>query len=882
MSTYCFISKLRKGAGFSTCSALPMLSVLSGVLIALQLLLSSVAYASPTASGYTFGNKQPLDQASVSVVRLVVTYTATAAIPPAPACTTTSTGLGVLVGSWPTTAGSSTDFTNWAMTDGTLVNPQGISCGTGKPMEALSTIQLYVNDAYTSATGNLTSSPLLKTLTCMLTGCTDGTVSAPITCQISTPCSKGIVLVPFHTTAPQPFIDVATATADQNLSTAQAPFGVGLASPTPSTITPTPAQATQLLTPFPVINTAAPKNELGMPIVNDIGQLLDMNTKALDTGGSIRSFVTTQLSPGPVGQAGHTNSLRDSWNQGITDYYGGNYVNAQTDFRNAGTHNTLFRAGVAFWNLATAKAGNGGTGANGSGSKTPTPTKTPGSNSTPAHNGVTILGHSISDSLLTVLVIGALVLLIIILALITFAVVRRQARQRKEFAELDRRADVDAAQIAQKEKEESLRTQQGRNFPQSFNPVNAAPPMQPQAPPLQPQAQSVPNLRCPNCGTLVNQTDNFCPNCRSPISLTDSGLNVRLNKPPISSPLPVVSQASPVAGLVPSVAFSDMPTEEIPFGTVGAAQNGNEKTTPLIVRNSTPRSAPPVEQFSGHKLGLIVGTQSDPGIKRKHKPNEDSIFAAEGMLNSNVQAPAFGLFVVADGMGGHANGQDASRLAIKTIVETLMPRLTSNEPFTDDAFAQLLADGVQQANMAVHQRNLEHRADMGTTMTATLIIGTNAYMANVGDSRTYLYRQPEGLKKVTNDHSVVASLVDAGIIKPDDIYTHPKRNQIYRSLGEKPVVDVDTFKVPLQPGDKIILCSDGLWDMVRDPIIEQVLNTVPDPTQTRHALIQAALDGGGEDNVSVIVVHIANSPQGAGLSGVQVLAQPEAPQYPPM
>src|SRR5581483_9578909 len=163
-----------------------------------------------------------------------------------------------------------------------------------------------------------------------------------------------------------------------------------------------------------------------------------------------------------------------------------------------------------------------------------------------------ILGYTISDSILTALVIGALVLLIIILALVTFAVVRRQVRHRKEFAELNRRAEVDAAQIAQKEKEESLRTHQGRNFPQSFNPINAAPPMPPQA---QAQAQPAPNLRCPNCGTPVNPTDNFCPNCRSPISLSDSGLNVRLNKPPVSSPLPTISQASPVAGLVPSAAF---------------------------------------------------------------------------------------------------------------------------------------------------------------------------------------------------------------------------------------------------------------------------------------------------------------------------------------
>jgi serine/threonine protein phosphatase PrpC len=171
---------------------------------------------------------------------------------------------------------------------------------------------------------------------------------------------------------------------------------------------------------------------------------------------------------------------------------------------------------------------------------------------------------------------------------------------------------------------------------------------------------------------------------------------------------------------------------------------------------------------------------------------------------------------------------------------------------------------------------------MGTTMTATLIVGTTAFVTNVGDSRTYLYREPEGLKKVTNDHSVVASLVEAGIIKPDDIYTHPKRNQIYRSLGEKPVIDVDSFKVPLQTGDKLLLCSDGLWDMVRDPIIQNVLRSVPDPSQTGNALIKAALDGGGEDNVSVIVISVTEATTKTGMTGIQLLAKPDAPQYPPI
>jgi serine/threonine protein phosphatase PrpC len=127
----------------------------------------------------------------------------------------------------------------------------------------------------------------------------------------------------------------------------------------------------------------------------------------------------------------------------------------------------------------------------------------------------------------------------------------------------------------------------------------------------------------------------------------------------------------------------------------------------------------------------------------------------------------------------------------------------------------------------------------------------------------------------------VASLVEAGIIKPDDIYTHPKRNQIYRSLGEKPVVEVDTFTVHLAPGDKFLLCSDGLWDMVRDPKIEEVLRTTtPNPSQAADALIQAALEGGGEDNVSVIVVSVQENDQQEQVPSFQLIDKPDTIQLP--
>ncbi|HAH00420.1 MAG TPA: protein phosphatase, partial [Ktedonobacter sp.] len=134
-----------------------------------------------------------------------------------------------------------------------------------------------------------------------------------------------------------------------------------------------------------------------------------------------------------------------------------------------------------------------------------------------------------------------------------------------------------------------------------------------------------------------------------------------------------------------------------------------------------------------------------------------------------------------------------------------------------------------------------------------------AYIAHVGDSRLYLYREPIGLVQITNDHSVVASLVAEGIIAPDDIYTHPKRNQIYRSVGSEASVEVDASAIPLAAGDILLLCSDGLWEMVRNQQIAAIVTTpMLTPSDTAHTLIQAALAGGGEDNVSAIVAQVSN------------------------
>ncbi len=209
--------------------------------------------------------------------------------------------------------------------------------------------------------------------------------------------------------------------------------------------------------------------------------------------------------------------------------------------------------------------------------------------------------------------------------------------------------------------------------------------------------------------------------------------------------------------------------------------------------------------------------------------NEDCVLALEGTLPGTHEA--FGLFVVCDGMGGHDRGQEAAQLATRTLLEQLVPLLErATAPLHGE---RILAKGIQQANRAIYLRNqsshqrapLEREPDttapistMGTTITAVLLLGNVAFVANVGDSRTYLYDQR--LRRITRDHSLVAHSLADGSLQEEDIYSHPLRNQITRALGAKPSVDIDTFVVPVQGHEMFLLCSDGLWGMTRDRRIE--------------------------------------------------------------
>jgi len=263
---------------------------------------------------------------------------------------------------------------------------------------------------------------------------------------------------------------------------------------------------------------------------------------------------------------------------------------------------------------------------------------------------------------------------------------------------------------------------------------------------------------------------------------------------------------------------------------------------------------------------LEAATHSDAGDVRRSEPNEDSTLVLMlQRVHESISEPV-GVFIVADGLGGHDNGQVASRMTIALIAERMARELLagplasekageSAQPFDEDGCVALLKGSVEDANTALCQVNERDKTDMGSTITGFMIVGDHAYIINVGDSRTYMLRGGQ-LYKLTNDHSLVEQLVAGGLIEPDEVYTHPQRSQIFRSLGDKLNVQIDIFKQQLHPGDIMLSCSDGLWEMVRNPQIESILNAVPDPQTASAQLIDSANANGGEDNISAVVVFV--------------------------
>jgi PPM family protein phosphatase len=248
------------------------------------------------------------------------------------------------------------------------------------------------------------------------------------------------------------------------------------------------------------------------------------------------------------------------------------------------------------------------------------------------------------------------------------------------------------------------------------------------------------------------------------------------------------------------------------------------------------------------RTGIEVSVQSDIGCLRQNnedsfgywEPEDDQQFLRKGRLA-----------VVADGMGGYEGGQEASRLAVETLVEVY-------RDFGGDDPQAALVEALQAAHEQIREYSFAHPElrGMGTTCTAVAIVQDSLYYVHVGDTRLYLIRDGQ-ISRVTRDHSYVGRLVESGMISPEEAENHPQRNILTAALGTNPdlIMDSPGQPEPLRPEDVLLICSDGLWGQVRDlEILDAVENKSAE--QTGRKLIELARERGGPDNITVEVLRL--------------------------
>jgi PPM family protein phosphatase len=284
--------------------------------------------------------------------------------------------------------------------------------------------------------------------------------------------------------------------------------------------------------------------------------------------------------------------------------------------------------------------------------------------------------------------------------------------------------------------------------------------------------------------------------------------------------------------------------------------------------------------FRRYFMQIVSSGMTDVGVKRTH--NEDNF-----LINDELH-----LYVVCDGMGGHAGGEIASAIAVHTIEEVMLTSILGSaseesaqvsiygsvaltkegleqlkvneaeerESLSDinDITMERLRHAVRLAGARIHDvaQNEARYRGMGTTCVAALIERSNLFVAHVGDSRAYIYRE-EGIEQMTEDHSLVNERIRAGILSPEEAKNHRLKNIITRSLGFNQEVEVDVQVRAILNDDRVLLCSDGLCNLVEDTEMMECMKQ-HSPQRAARELIKLACKRGGDDNISVVIVHVAN------------------------
>lgn len=230
-------------------------------------------------------------------------------------------------------------------------------------------------------------------------------------------------------------------------------------------------------------------------------------------------------------------------------------------------------------------------------------------------------------------------------------------------------------------------------------------------------------------------------------------------------------------------------------------------------------------------------------IGRRRKLNQDSIYASKQPIGNLPN-----VFIVADGMGGHNAGDYASKYTIETMVEEITHSEEKNP-------VKILARAIEVANERIRRRAGEDASmsGMGTTVVAATLSGSSMEVANVGDSRLYVVNS--GIRQITRDHSLVEEMVRMGGIDRSEARNHPDKNIITRAIGASDTVNVDFFSVELEKGDIVLMCSDGLTNMLEDEEIQRIMNSQQSIQAKAQELVKAANNNGGKDNIAVILIE---------------------------
>ncbi len=261
------------------------------------------------------------------------------------------------------------------------------------------------------------------------------------------------------------------------------------------------------------------------------------------------------------------------------------------------------------------------------------------------------------------------------------------------------------------------------------------------------------------------------------------------------------------------------------------------------------------DKASAKEPTLRAAVRCDVGARER---NEDSCLVFSSEAGGHFTMLPFGLYIVADGMGGHTNGHVASRIASRAAAHYILnkiylPLLQAVGP-PQVPIQEVLLDAVQVANTAVFEDDLE--VDSGTTLTIALVLGRRLHVAHVGDSRLYLLADGK-LEQISNDHSLVQRLQDVGTLTAEEATMYRYRNVLLRAVGQGEEVEVDTYMRRLPEQGKLLLCSDGLCGFVTDDVIQQVLDQAVSLPQLVDDLYEAALAAQSNDNVTAVVVDFS-------------------------